>query len=107
MIAGASPVIILSTSPQAWARSSGSETSLASSSALLTLGSSSCGQLLLFTGTIDAPLNGTSRMDCGSLKSFSHPVFGQTATAAFGTLQNFTYIVSEETWRKFTLNPSE
>ena len=45
-------------------------------------------------------------MDCGSEKSLNHPTFGQIATLAFGTPQNFVYSVSCGTMRKFSLNPS-
>ena len=40
------------------------------------------------------PLNVGSSIDCGSAKSLNQPTFGQTATFAFGTSQNFVYSVS-------------
>ena len=51
------------------------------------------------------PLNVGSSSVWESKKSLNHPVFGQNATSAFGTLQNFVYIVECGTWRKLTLKP--
>src|SRR5215213_4849493 len=70
--------------------------------ALLIAGSSSCGQLELFDGLMLSPLNGTCRIDCGSLKSLIHPTFG----SCVGTEQNFVYMTSWRTGWKSTLNPS-
>src|SRR5215208_3208913 len=74
--------------------------------ALLISGSSSCAQLELFDGLMLSPLNGTWRMDCGSLKSLIHPTFGQTCGSFDGTEQNFVYMMSCATGWKFTVNPS-
>src|SRR3954447_12051410 len=52
-----------------------------------------------------APLNNGSSSVWASKKSLNHPVLGQNETCAFGTLQNFVYIVEWGTWRKFSLNP--
>src|SRR3954454_5926077 len=99
LIAGASDVTILSISAHALARSVGSVSSSALLIASLTALSFSCDQLLLFAGRMFLPLNVGSRYVCGSAKSFSQPTFGQMATLAFGTLQNFVYIDSCVTCR--------
>src|SRR4051795_8219995 len=92
--------------PQVSARCFGSVIVTASLIALLIAGSSSCGQLELFDGLMLSPLNGTWRMDCGSLKSLIHPTFGQTCGSFVGTEQNFVYMMSCATGWKVTLNPS-
>src|ERR1051326_8973518 len=71
------------------------------------VGSFSCGQFELFDGMMFFPLNVGSSTVCGSAKSFSQPTLGQIATLAFGTLQNFEYIVLRSTARRLTLKPSD
>jgi len=65
--------------------------SLAASRSLLSVGSFRCGQLELFPGlpVMVAPLKGTSMIACPSLKSFTHPTFGQTFGSLATTEQNF------------------
>src|SRR5438552_8627849 len=92
--------------PHAAARWAGSLISAAFLIASLIALSLSNGQLELFVGTIESPLNGTCRMDCGSLKSLIHPTFGHTFGSFFTTSQNFVYIVSVVTNCTLTLNPS-
>ena len=53
-----------------------------------------------------SPLNVGSRIVCGSPKSLPQLTFGQIATFADGTLQNFVYIASCVTSRSRTLKPS-
>src|ERR687887_1506864 len=74
--------------------------------ASLIAGSFSCGQLTLPCCRMFLPLNVASSIDCGSAKSLNQPTFGQIATLAFGTPQNFVYSVSWGTIRKFSLKPS-
>ena len=52
------------------------------------------GQFELLDGRMFFPLNGTSRMACGSWKSGSQPTFGQMFGSFFGTLQYFVYMVA-------------
>src|SRR4051812_11532951 len=102
--AGACSMIILSMSAHACARCSlGSSSAL--SMALLTAGTSSCGQLELPCSRMFLPLNVGSRIVWGSEKSFSQPTFGQIATFAAGELQYFVYIVWCWTWRRTMLKP--
>ena len=58
------------------------------------------------TGTTFLPLKVGSSIVWASAKSFSQPTLGQTATLAFGTPQNFEYIVLRVTAWKLTLKPS-
>src|SRR4051812_43822635 len=51
------------------------------------------------------PLKVGSSIVCGSAKSFSQPVLGQTWVFDFGMPQYFEYMVSRVTGRKLTLNP--
>src|SRR3954451_21075576 len=51
------------------------------------------------------PLKVGSSIVCGSAKSLSQPVLGQTSVLDFGMPQYFEYIVSRVTGRKLTLNP--
>src|SRR5256885_16053979 len=53
------------------------------------------------------PLNSGSTNDWPSKKSLPQPRFGQIATAAFGTPQNFDSIVGCWTWRYWRLKPSD
>src|SRR5918998_3147443 len=98
-IAGAWSVTCLFTSAQACARSAGSVTSLASSIALLTSGTSSSGQFEFCDGMMLSPLNVGSSIVCGSEKSCAQPTEGQTLTSESGTLQNFVNMVSRVTRR--------
>src|SRR6266540_7241399 len=104
--AGARAVMSWSILPQVSARCFSSVIVTASAISLLIVGSSSCGQLELFDGLMLSPLNGTWRMDCGSLKSLIHPTFGHTFGSFDGTEQNFVYMMLCSTGWKFTLNPS-
>ena len=52
------------------------------------------------------PLNNGSTNDWPSKKSLPQPRFGQIATSAFGTPQNFDSIVGCCTWRYVSLKPS-
>src|SRR5689334_25337457 len=81
---------------------------LAEFSAASICGSLSCGQFELLVGlaVIVALLNGTSIIACPSLKSFTHPTFGQTFGSFATTEQNFVYIVACSTGCSWTLNPS-
>src|SRR5919199_456076 len=72
----------------------GSVRTLAFSISSLSEGTFSCDQLELFCWRMFFPLNVGSRNVCGLPKSFSQPTFGQIATFALGTLQNFVYIAS-------------
>src|SRR3954451_18175527 len=51
------------------------------------------------------PLKVGSSIVCGSAKSLSQPVLGQTGVFDFGMPQYFEYIVSRVTGRKATLKP--
>src|SRR5919112_163800 len=104
-IDGACAMISLFTSAHAVARSAGSVTSLASSMALLTSGTSSSGQFELPDGMMFSPLNVGSSIVCGSAKSCAQPTDGQTLVSESGTLQNFVNIVSRVTRRSFVLKP--
>src|SRR3954469_6770438 len=123
---GSRSVMRLSAWANICARLGRSTVTFAWSSSLLTVGSSICGQLELFSwrivepltvgssifGQLDLfswrmfdPLNVGSRMVWASKKSLNHPVLGQKLTCALGTLQNFVYMVEWGTWRKFSLTP--
>src|SRR4051794_14610202 len=91
---GACATIILLMFAQSWLRLSPSGSSAACFMALLICGSLICDQLTLPAGLIAVPSNVGSSMDSGSWKSLNHPTFGQIATAALGTPQNFVYSVS-------------
>src|SRR4051794_33738722 len=69
-------------------------------------GTSNCGQFELFVCTMFFPLKVGSSIVCGSAKSFSQPVLGQTSVFDFRMPQYFEYMVSRVTGRKLTLNPS-
>src|SRR5689334_7703686 len=105
-IVGAMPVSFLSMSPQACEIWVGSVRVLALSICALRALSLNWDQFELPCGRMFSPLNVGSRYVCGLAKSFSQPTFGQIATFADGTLQNFVYMASCATWRSFTLKPS-
>src|ERR1700748_2662895 len=81
---------------------------LAEFNAALIDGSLSCGQFELFVGlaAIVLPLNGTSIIACPSLKSLTHPTFGQTFGSFATTAENFVYIVASSTGCNWTWKPS-
>ena len=75
--------------PQALSRSGPAGSTAAFAIASLMAGSLSCDQLELFCCRMFLPLNTGSSRDCGSLKSWKNPTFGQITTCALGTLQYF------------------
>src|SRR3954451_3836630 len=82
--AGASAVICLSTSAHALTRASPCSVD-ALSMALSIAGSSSWARLLLLPSlTMFEPLNVTSSIDCGSVKSLNQPADPQIATCFLG-----------------------
>src|SRR5688572_28735476 len=85
--------ICLLTSAHALLRSSPSGMTAASSMAESISGTLSCDQLTLPCGLIAEPEKVGCSMDSGSWKSLNQPTFGQMATFAFGTPQNFVYSV--------------
>src|SRR3712207_1190428 len=87
-IPGACATTCLLMSANAWVRSS-PESSAASSSASLSSGTSIWLQLTLPCGLIASPENVGCSIASGSVKSLNQPTFGQIATSAFGTPQNF------------------
>src|SRR5690242_14956709 len=103
---GAIAVRFLSMFPHACEICCGSVSVFASSICLLICLLLNWDQFELPWGRMFAPLNVGSRYVCGLAKSFSQPTFGQIATFADGTLQNFVYMASCATWRSFTLKPS-
>src|SRR4051794_28652728 len=97
----------LSMLPKALARLAGSAMRSPLSIIALILGSSSWGQFALFDEEIERPSNGTLNIVNGSLESLTHPTLGQTWTFFPGTPQKLVYMVSWDTSRKLTLNPSD
>src|SRR5271170_5280560 len=89
-IAAASSTSRLSTFAQAAAWSLCGAT-LAFAIAVLICGSLTWPQFSLLVGTIDAPLNGTSRIVSGLLKSRIQPTDGQASISAAGTPQYLAY----------------
>src|SRR5262245_41816808 len=83
--AGASPVICLSMSAHALTRASPCSADALSIAASI-FGSLSCARLLLPPPlAMLAPLNVTSSIDCGSVKSLNQPADPQIATCFLGT----------------------
>src|SRR4051794_2466834 len=87
-IPGACSTIILLMSAHCLARSS-PVTSAAFAMASLIAGTSSWDQLTLPAGLMALPSNVGRSIASESVKSLNHPTFGQIATLACGTSQNF------------------